>query len=93
MKDFPLIKIAMRLRDLLRQGCESKRIIIIKGGIGRDHVHLLMATPSHLSPDRIAQYLKGGSSRLLQESFIDLRKKYWDNLYGPRDIFAHRLGV
>ncbi len=41
---YPVLKgpIAHRLRELLRQGCESRDMTIIKGAIRPDHVHLLI---------------------------------------------------
>jgi REP element-mobilizing transposase RayT len=56
MVDFPLFllarryivltgKIAERLRELLRQGCKARGIKIIRGGIGSDHVHMLISCP------------------------------------------------
>ncbi len=69
--------IAHRLRELLRQGCESRGMTIIKGAIRPDHVHLLIACPSQLSPSKIAQYLKGRSSRLIQDEFPKLKQRYW----------------
>ena len=53
--------IAIRLRDLLKQGCEAKGIKILKGSVGVDHVHMLISCPTDLSPSQIAQYLKGRS--------------------------------
>ena len=37
--------IATRLRELIRQGCESRRIKIVQGSIGKDHVHILILCP------------------------------------------------
>lgn len=70
MVDFPLFllarryivltgKIAERLRELLRQGCKARGIKIIRGGIGSDHVHMLISCPPTLAPCKIMQYLKG----------------------------------
>jgi putative transposase len=69
--------IAERLRELLRQGCEARGIKIVRGNISKDHVHMLVSCPVSLAPSKIVQYLKGRSSRLLQEQFPELRKRYW----------------
>ena len=42
-------KIAYRLRELLRQGCEARRITIIKGSISKEHVHMLVSCPPNIS--------------------------------------------
>jgi REP element-mobilizing transposase RayT len=33
--------------------------------------------PPHLAPAKLVQYIKGRSSRKLQEEFPELRKRYW----------------
>ncbi|WP_220349864.1 transposase, partial [Virgibacillus dokdonensis] len=33
--------IAVRVRDLIRQGCEARGITILQGSVGKDHIHLL----------------------------------------------------
>lgn len=70
-------KVAVRLRELLQQGCEARNINILKGSIGSDHVHMLLSCPTELSPSQIMQCLKGSSSKLLQDEFPELKKKYW----------------
>ncbi|SHK44018.1 IS200/IS605 family transposase, partial [Paramaledivibacter caminithermalis] len=52
-------KIAERLRDLIRQGCEARKITIVQGSVGKDHVHLLISCPTDIAPSKIVQYLKG----------------------------------
>ena len=36
-----------------------------------------MSAPPQLAPSELVQYIKGRSSRQLQEEFEDLRKRYW----------------
>ncbi len=81
-------KIALRLRELLRQGCDAKGIQIIRGSIGVDHVHMLLSCPTDLAPSQIAQYLKGRSSRLIQEEFSELKRKYWGQHMWARGYFC-----
>ena len=42
-----------------------------------DHIHLFVSTPPSLSASKFMQYIKGSSSRRLQQEFPALRKKYW----------------
>lgn len=77
-------KVAERLRELLRQGCEARDIKVIRGSVDRDHVHMLISCPPILAPAKIMQYLNGRSSKMLQEEFPELRKKYWgQHLWSP----------
>ena len=69
-------KIAYRLRELLRQGCEARRITIIKGSISKEHVHMLVSCPPNISVSDMMQYLKGRSSKKLQEEFTTELNKY-----------------
>ena len=86
-------EIAKRLRVLIKQGCEARNIQILEGSIGKDHVHLLMSSPPSLAPSKIAQYLKGRSSRLLQEEFAELKKRYWGQHLWARGYFCATVGA
>ncbi len=81
--------ISGRLRDLIRQGCEARNVIILQGSIGKEHVHLLVSCPPSIAPSKLVQYLKGRSSRLIQEEFQEL-KNIGGNIYGQEDIFVER---
>jgi len=86
-------KVVLRLRELIRQGYECRGITILKGSIGKDHVHLLLACPPHLAPSKIVQYLKGRSSRLIQEEFPHLKKRYWGQHLWARGYFCGTVGT
>ncbi|MDR2356683.1 MAG: IS200/IS605 family transposase [Oscillospiraceae bacterium] len=86
-------KVAERVRELLRQGCEANKITIIRGSVSKDHVHLLLSCPPVLSPSKIMQYLKGRSSKLLQEEFPELRKRYWGQHLWAVGYFCRTVGA
>ena len=52
-------EIADRVRELIREICKAKNIEIIKGHISRDHVHLFVSVPPHLSVSKLVQSVKG----------------------------------
>ncbi|WP_156855209.1 IS200/IS605 family transposase [Oceanobacillus sp. AG] len=85
-------QIAYRTRELIRQGCETRGITILQGSVGKDHIHLLILCPPSLAPSKIMQYLKGRSSRLLQDQFPNLKMKYWDQHLWARDYFCATVG-
>ena len=85
-------QIAYRTRELIRQGCETRGITILQGSVGKDHIHLLISCPPSLAPSKIMQYLKGRSSRLLQDQFPDLKMKYWGQHLWARDYFCATVG-
>ena len=86
-------KIAYRLRELLRQGCEARRITIIKGSISKEHVHMLVSCPPNISVSDMMQYLKGRSSKKLQEEFPELKKKYWGQHLWAAGYFCRTVGT
>ncbi len=86
-------KIAEKLRELIRQGCEARSITIIQGSIGKEHVHILISCPPSISVSKIIQYLKGRSSRLLQEEFKELKKKYWGQHMWSTGYFCRTVGT
>ena len=86
-------KIAQRLRILLMQGCVARGITIIQGNITRNHVHLLVSCPPSIAPSKLVQYLKGRSSKILQEEFSMLKRKYWgQHLWSP-GYFRRSVGT
>ena len=85
-------EVAERARELIRQSCMSREIKILKGHVSKDHVHLLVSCPPALSPAKIVQYLKGRSSRMLQQEFSHLRKQYWGQHLWARGYFCSTPG-
>lgn len=86
-------EIAERTRDLIRQVCMAKEITILKGHVSRDHVHLYVSSTPNLSPARIMQYVKGESSRILQQEYPALRKRYWGQHVWARGYFCASSGA
>lgn len=85
--------IAVRARELIRQGCEARNITILQGSVGKDHIHLLLSCPPSMAPSKILQYLKGRSSRLLQDEFTELKKRYWGQHLWARGYFCATVGT
>ncbi|MDR2766684.1 MAG: IS200/IS605 family transposase [Holosporaceae bacterium] len=56
--------VALRLRDLVKEVCSLQGMSIIRGNTRPYHVHVLVRAPSHLSPAKIAQYLKGRTAHI-----------------------------
>ena len=86
-------RVAERARDLIRQICAARDVAIIRGSISPDHIHMLVSTPAHLAPAKLVQYVKGRSSRRLQEEFPELRKRYWGQHLWARGYFCATVGA
>ena len=63
------VEIAVRTRDLLRQICQGREVVIAQGAVSPDHVHVLVSVPPQLTPAKLVQNMKGRSRRMLQEEF------------------------
>ena len=85
-------EIAERTREIIRQMCMSRDIHILQGHVSVDHIHLLVSCPPELSPAKVAQYLKGASSRKLQDEFPHLKKRYWGQHLWARGYFCATVG-
>jgi REP-associated tyrosine transposase len=86
-------EVAVRTRDLLRQICEGREVVIVQGAVSPDHIHMLVSVPPQLAPAKLVQYLKGRSSRILQDEFPQLKKRYWGQHLWARGYFCASVGA
>ncbi len=86
-------EIAERARDLIRKICMVREIVILKGHVSKDHVHLFVSAPPRMSVSRMMQYVKGKSSRMLQQEYPSLRKRYWGQHLWARGYFCASSGT
>ena len=85
-------KIAVRTRELIRSICQTNEVEILAGHVGKDHIHLLVSVPPHLSASKLVQYLKGTSSRKLQMEYKELNKQFWGQHLWARGYFVASSG-
>ena len=85
-------EIAKRLRELIRQTCETLDVYIEVGHIATDHVHLLVSVPPQVSVSDLLQRLKGRSSRKMLDEFGELKKQFWGQHLWARGYFAVSSG-
>lgn len=69
--------IKIRCRDLLIQICDAEDVRILKGVVSKDHVLMHIEYPPKMALANFLKRLKGRSSRILQQEFSHLRKRYW----------------
>lgn len=84
--------VAERVRDLIRGICKEHDVEILKGHVSRDHVHLFVSVPPHLSISKLVQYLKGKSSYKLLSENKDLSKTFWGRHLWGRGYFVATSG-
>lgn len=86
-------KIAERCREIIRQICEKNGITIIRENIGKEHIHILISCPPTISPSEIAKKLKGRSSRILQNEYKELSKRYCGQHMWANGYFCRTVGM
>jgi len=86
-------RVAERARDLIRQICEAHDVVIVRGAVSPDHIHMLLSAPASLAQAKLVQYIKGRSSRRLQDEFPELRKRYWGQHLWARGYFCAMVGA
>ena len=55
-------------------------------------MHILVSCPPTMAPSKLVQYIKGRSSRLIQEEFPHLQKRYWGQHMWGRGYFCSTVG-
>jgi putative transposase len=54
---------------------------------------MLLSAPADLSPAKLVQYIKGRSSRRIQDEFPEIRKRYWGQHLWARGYFCATVGT
>ena len=84
--------IAHRVRELIREICMAYDVEIIKGNISRDHVHIFVSVPPHISVSQLVQSIKGKTSRKLLMEFKSLSRAFWGRHIWARGYFMASSG-
>jgi len=70
-------EIQKRCQELITQICDGEDVRILPGAVSQDHVHMHIEYPPSKSISDMVKRLKGRTSRLLQQEFPELQKRYW----------------
>ena len=65
---------------------------IMKGNVSRDHVHIFVSVPPHISVSQLVQSIKGKTSRKLLMEFKTLSKAFWGRHIWARGYFVASSG-
>lgn len=85
--------ISSRVRELIREICKANDVVIVKGHVSLDHIHLLLSYPPSISVSKLMQYLKGKTSRRMLQDYTELRKMFWGQHLWARGYFAASVGT
>ncbi len=84
---------AERARDLIRQICRARDVVIIRGAVSPHHIHLLLSAPPVLSPAKLAQYIKGSVQPTPAGGISGDAKAYWGQHKWARGYFCATMGA
>ncbi|MGZ3173436.1 MAG: IS200/IS605 family transposase, partial [Croceibacterium sp.] len=68
--------VRLRVRDVVRQVSAEMGVNIVSGALSKDHVHLFVEIPPHISVSQFVQKAKGRSSRRIQQEFEHSRANH-----------------
>ncbi|UCD00325.1 MAG: IS200/IS605 family transposase [Phycisphaerales bacterium] len=81
-----------RARELVREICRIWDVEIIRGHVAKDHVHIFVSVPPHISVSKLMQSLKGRSSRKMMSEFKHISRAFWGRHIWGRGYFAASSG-
>ena len=75
-----------RIREIIIQTCHEMGVHIVKGVLGRDHVHMFLSIPPKRSLSDVMQRIKGRSSRRIQMKSLSYASAIGADGSGPEAI-------
>jgi putative transposase len=81
-----------QVRDIVRQVSAEMGVNIVSGALSKDHVHLFVEIPPHISVSEFVQRAKGRSSRRIQQEFEHILKRYWGQRFWARGYLSTTSG-
>ena len=81
-----------RVRDLIREICKANDVEIIRGHVSRDHVHIFVSVPPHISISQLVQSIKGKTSRKILQEYKSMSKTFWGRHMWARGYFVASSG-
>ena len=84
--------IGRRTKYLVQEICKDNGVEIIRGKVAANHVHIYVSIPPYQSVSKLVQYLKGKSSRKIQQEFPELKKRYWGKHLWATGYFVRTTG-
>ena len=67
-------------------------VTIIRGCVGKEHIHLLVSCPPSISVSKLVQQLKGKTARELMQEYRELKKRYWGQHLWSTGYFCRSVG-
>jgi REP element-mobilizing transposase RayT len=84
-------KIREKLFPYIGGICKENSLKLIKAGGIEDHLHLLVSLPATITIAKSIQFIKGGSSRWIHETFKNINDLEWQEGYGAFSIGVSQI--
>ena len=78
--------------EILRKLCEQKGVEIIEAEACKDHIHMLVSIPPHISVAQFMGYLKGKSTLMIFDRHANLKYKYGSRSFCCRGYYVDTVG-
>ena len=85
-------KIKADVGKILRDLCERKGVEILEAECCKDHIHMLLSIPPHLSIAQFMGYLKSKSSLMIFDRHVNLKYKYGNRHFWCRGYYVDTVG-
>jgi putative transposase len=86
-------ELGKKVRDIIRQLCEWKKIEILEGNIQIDHIHLVLEIPPKYSISEAVGFLKGKSAIKLFDFHLELKRRYWGRHFWAKGYCVSTVGL
>ena len=85
-------KIKKDIGEILRKLCEQKGVEIIEAEACKDHIHMLVSIPPHISIAQFMGYIKGKSTHMIFDRHANLKYKYGSRSFWCRGYYVDTVG-
>ena len=85
-------KIKADVGRILRELSERKGVEVLEGEACKDHIHMLVAIPPHMSVAQYMGYLKSKSSLMIFDRHANLKYKYGNRHFWCRGYYVDTVG-
>lgn len=85
-------KIKADVGEILRELSERKGVEILEAECCRDHIHMLVSIPPHMSVAQYMGYLKSKSSLMIFDRHANLKYKYGNRHFWCRGYYVDTVG-
>ena len=85
-------KIKKYIGEILRKLCEQKGVEIIEAEACKDHIHMLVSIPPHISIAQFMGYIMGKSTLMIFDRHANLKYKYGSRSFRCRGYYVDTVG-